>query len=196
MAKKHREDITPALKNIYLTGFMCSGKTAAGKILARRCGLPFRDSDARLKKDTGLSAAGFIRTKGLGAFRIAETEAVKELSSRGGQVVALGGGFYPSGIRAPLLRNTGVTVFINCPWRELEKRLRTARARRPLLDGPWDKAAARAKKLHSARLPFYLRADIVINASGLTPELTAEKIRAVLDKRSPRSPGRARRTLP
>lgn len=184
MAERHRKDTAPALRNVYLTGFMCAGKTLAGLALARALGRRFSDTDLLVKKATGRSAVGYIRTKGLAAFRRAEAAAVKGLTRERGGVAALGGGYYPSGRRAPLLRATGVTVFLYCPWPELERRLRKARASRPLLAGPWAKASARARKLYAARLPYYRRADITVNTSGLTPESAAARIAALLKERA------------
>ncbi|MDA8243463.1 MAG: hypothetical protein M0025_05015 [Elusimicrobia bacterium] len=165
---------------------MCSGKTLAGRALARALGRRFSDSDAAVKLSSGLSAGDFIRKKGLAAFRRAEAAAVGALARAGGGVVALGGGFYPSGRRARLLASTGVTVFLHCPWPELEKRLRAARGPRPLLAGPWEKAAARARKLYSARLPYYRRADITVSAAGLSPAAAAARIKKALKKRDTR----------
>jgi len=170
------------VKNIFLTGFMCAGKTLTGRALARALRLPFRDSDALLGKKAGADAAAIIKTKGLGAFRRLEAELVKNLAARSGQVIALGGGVYPSRRWAGLLKRTGVTVFLYCPWPELEGRLEAARAPRPLLAGPWAKVAPRAKKLYAARLKFYRRADITINTAGLTPAQTAEKTKKALYK--------------
>lgn len=170
------------MKNIYLTGFMCAGKTLSGRALARALRLPFRDSDLLLDKKTGAAPAALIKKKGLGAFRRLEAALVKELAARSGQVIALGGGVYPSRRWASLLKRTGVTVFLYCPWPELEGRLEAARTPRPLLAGPWEKAAPRAKKLYAARLKFYRRADIMVNTAGLTPVQAAAKTKKALYK--------------
>ncbi len=168
------------MKNVYLTGFMCAGKTTTGSALARRLGLPLRDSDALLRKKTGSRLAAIIRSDGLGAFRRLEAALVKELAARGGKVIALGGGVYPSRRWAGLLKKTGVSVFLNCPWPELAKRLKAERSGRPLLDGAWQKALPRAKRLYVKRLGFYRRADITINTGGLTPAQTADRIKKAL----------------
>lgn len=180
MAKKDRKDPAPPVGNVYLAGFMCCGKTLAGRVLARLLGRPFCDSDAAFERAAGAKVAAFVRARGLAAFRRAEAETVKGLAERGGLVAALGGGYYPSGRRAALLKKSGVTVFLHCPWPELEPRLKGARGARPLLAGPWEKTAARAKKLYEARLPYYRRADITVNVSGLTPAQAARKIRKAL----------------
>lgn len=178
MAKKDRENTPPPVSAVFLTGFMCAGKTSAGRLLAGKLGLPFRDSDALVARRAG-GIAALVRKRGLAAFRRLEAAAVKELAAAGG-VIALGGGVYPSRRwRGPLAR-AGVTVFISCPWKELEARLRTYADGRPLLAGPWPAAAQRARKLYARRLPFYRRADLTVNAAGLDPAGTAELIRKKL----------------
>ncbi len=181
MAQKNGKDPRPAL-NIYLTGFMCAGKTLTGRALAAVMGLPFRDSDALLRKKTGAKPAVIIRRDGLAVFRRLEAALLKELAARGGQVIALGGGVYPSRRWAGLLKKTGTTVFLDCPWPKLAKRLLAERSGRPLLDGPWEKALPRAKRLYEARRGFYRRADIKIGMAGLNPRQAAEKIKKALGK--------------
>jgi len=181
MAQKNGKDPGPAL-NIYLTGFMCAGKTLTGRALAAAMGLPFLDSDALLRKKTGTKLAVIIRRDGLGVFRRLEAALVKELAARGGRVIALGGGVYPSRRWQGLLKKTGRTVFLDCPWPELAKRLEAERSGRPLLDGPWEKALPRAKKLYEARRVFYRRADIKIGTAGLNPGQAAEKIKKALSE--------------
>lgn len=181
MAQKNGQAPRPAL-NIYLTGFMCAGKTLTGRALAAAMGLPFRDSDALLRKKTGTKLAVIIRRDGLAVFRRLEAALVKELAARGGQVIALGGGVYPSRRWAGLLKRTGTTVFLDCPWPGLAKRLQAERSGRPLLDGPWEKALPRAKRLYEARLGFYRHADLEICTSGLQPRQAAKKIKRALGK--------------
>jgi len=181
MAQKNGKDPRPAL-NIYLTGFMCAGKTLTGRALAAAMDRPFLDSDALLRKKTGTKLAVLIRRDGLGVFRRLEAALVKELAARGGRVIALGGGVYPSGRWQGLLKRTGTTVFLDCPWPELAKRLAAERSGRPLLDGPWEKALPRAKRLYQARRVFYRRADIKIGTAGLNPGQAAEKIKKALSE--------------
>lgn len=155
---------------------MCSGKTAAGRLLARRLGLRFADSDALVERRAGMTIAALAAKSGMAAFRKLEAACVRELAAGRGRVIALGGGIYPSGRWRGTLAAGGVTVFLHCPWPELESRLRAARGPRPLLKGPWEKAAARAKKLYEKRLPFYRRADMTVRTGGLGPAGTAAAI--------------------
>ena len=176
MAKKDRKNTLPGLGNIYLAGFMCAGKTSTGRALARRLGRPLRDCDALVEKGTGKTVAELVTEKGLAGFRRLEAAQVRALAAGRGQVVALGGGVYPSRRWKGLLNRTGKIVFLYCPWRELAGRLKKAAGPRPLLAGPWERTAVRAEKLYRKRLPFYLRADLTINTAGISPETTAARL--------------------
>ena len=180
MAKKNQKDPAPAVRNIFLTGFMCAGKTSAGKLLARALGRPLADSDALVEKKAGLSISGIVEKRGLAAFRKLEARCVKELAAGRGRVIALGGGVYPLRRWKRALAASGITVFLNCPWAELEKRLKPEAGTRPLLKGDWAAAGPRAKKLYAGRLRYYRRADITINTVGLTPAQTAAKIKKAI----------------
>ena len=180
MARKNRKNDLAPLKNVYLTGFMCAGKTTAGRALARLLRLPFLDSDKLVEKKAGAAIAALVEKKGLARFRALEAAQLRGLAALGGRVIALGGGIYPSRRWKALLNATGTTVFLSCPWPELKKRLEAGRGARPLLAGPRERAAARAKRLYAARLPFYNMAEIKVSTAGLTPEKTAALIKARL----------------
>ncbi len=158
---------------------MCAGKTSAGRLLARRLGRPFADTDGLVRRRAGLTVAELVARRGWAAFRRLEAAELRRLAAGGGRVVALGGGLYPSARWRGLLARTGTTVFLDCPWPQLELRLRKSAAGRPLLAGPWPLAAARAAKLYARRLPFYRRAALRVDASG-KPARVAELIRKEL----------------
>ena len=168
------------MKNIYLVGFMCAGKTLTGRALARLLKRPFCDSDLTLEKKYRATINTLVREKGVAGFRKAEAAAVKKMLARRGLVAALGGGVYPSPGWKPRLNASGTTVYLHCPWPELEIRLKAARATRPLLAGRWTNAARRAGKLYKKRLGFYRRADFEINTSRLSPRAAAGKIKTIL----------------
>jgi shikimate kinase len=180
MAKKNGKGTLEAVGNVYLTGFMCAGKTTAGRALARLLKRPFRDSDLLLERRAGEKAGDLIKRRGLRTFRALEAAQLRELAALGGNIVALGGGIYPSRRWERLLKSTGTVIFLSCPWPELEKRLKAARGPRPLLAGPWKTARRRAKKLYAARLPFYRKAQVAVTTAGHTPERTAALIRKEL----------------
>lgn len=183
MAPGDRKD-APRPKNVYLTGFMCAGKTAVGRALARALGRPFCDSDAMIERAAGSPISALVRKRGWASLRSMEAAQLRRLASSSGQVIALGGGVYPSRRWRRLLEATGVTVFLSCRWRELRKRLLGARGTRPLLAGAPDRALARAKRLYAARRRFYERALIRIDTTQGGPARAAAGIRRALRERS------------
>jgi shikimate kinase len=72
------------------------------------------------------------------------------------------------------LNRTGRTIFLYCPWPELEGRLRLAAKSRPLLAGRWETTRLRAEKLYKKRLPFYRQADLTVSTAGLSPAQAAK----------------------
>lgn len=169
------------MKNIYLLGFMGAGKNSAGRRLAGKTGLAFKDTDAEVKKASDMSAADIISKRGLKAFRRLEDSVLKDVSRADNQVVAMGGGVTLTKKRGFLTR-TGVTVYLACSERELLKRLAEAPGSRPLLGTDPEKRPALISRLLKSRRPYYERAYIQINVSFLTPAQTAAKIEAAVKK--------------
>lgn len=77
---------------IVLVGFMGAGKTTVGRILAAKLGLPFRDTDAMVVAEAGMSVPEIFEAKGEPGFRELEREAVYTALEADDAVVALGGG--------------------------------------------------------------------------------------------------------
>lgn len=170
------------MKNIYLIGFMGSGKTSAGRALAKKLGLRFADTDLLVQKLSGLTAAGFIKKRGLKAWRKAETAVFQTASALDGRVIALGGGIMPTKTLEPLFRRSGITVYLKCCEDGLLKRLTGSLERRPLLgDSPVCLRRTIARLLKQRR-PYYEKADLKINTCGLTPAQTAARIAEALEQ--------------
>ena len=131
--------------NIALIGMPGSGKTTLGRLLARRMGRPFIDTDALVEQRTGgRSCAAFLRQEGEAAFRRLETEAVREAGMRTGAVIATGGGTVTRAENLAPLRQNGCIFERFRPLDQLGVR------ERPLSDTP-EKAAA----LYARRGPLY-----------------------------------------
>jgi len=170
------------MKNVCLIGFMGSGKTSAGRALAKKLGLRFVDTDLLVQKLSGLTTAAFIKKRGLTAWRKAENSAFKAAASAGGKVIALGGGIMPTKDLRPLFRKSGVTVYLECCEGGLFKRLAGSLALRPLLGNSPAKAKLAIARLLKQRRPYYEKADLKINTCGLTPVQTAGKIAKMLEQ--------------
>jgi shikimate kinase len=121
--------------NIYLTGFMGTGKSAVGKELGRRLRRRFADLDAVIVETAGKSVAEIFAERGEKAFRKLERAALVKTAKGKGLVVALGGGALLDERNKELVEKTGILVKLTCSRRELVRRLKPSRSARPILAG-------------------------------------------------------------
>lgn len=159
---------------LILTGFMGSGKSSVGKILAERTGFRFIDLDAEIVAADGRSINDIFASEGEEAFRALESNQLeKVLSSGEGRVVATGGGAVISGRNRALMRKLGVVINLKATLEQVLARLDGC-CDRPLLAG--EDAAQRAKTLMDEREQFYEDADIRIDTGGKSVEDVAAEI--------------------
>ncbi|MGQ9725238.1 MAG: 3-dehydroquinate synthase [Tepidimonas sp.] len=142
----------PGPRSIILTGFMGTGKTAVGRVLAERLGRPFVDMDAVLEQRLGMTIAEVFRTLGEPAFRAAEAELVAELAEQDGLVVATGGGALLPEANRRALATRAVVILLTCAPEELVRRLEGVDGR-PLLAGE-DRGATIARLLAERRAAY------------------------------------------
>ncbi|MDQ6885111.1 MAG: shikimate kinase, partial [Candidatus Dormibacteraeota bacterium] len=142
------------MNNIVLIGFMGSGKSTVGRLLAERLKRPFRDLDDEIATATGQPIAITFEREGEEGFRRRESDCLRAALEADGQVIAVGGG-------APLveenwarLRDGNTVVALTAEPRELAERLRGS-TDRPLLYPDPPTALAR---LLPVRTPRYLEA--------------------------------------
>ncbi len=155
--------IAPDL-NLVLVGFMGAGKSVVGQALARRLGRPFVDADDVVERRAGRPIATIFAAEGEGVFRALERAAIAEVASRGGQVVATGGGAVADPANLAALRATGLVVYLAARPETLAARV--AGSDRPLLAGAAD-PAARVRELLERREAAYRAADAVVETDGL-----------------------------
>ncbi|HEY1205165.1 MAG: shikimate kinase [Bryobacteraceae bacterium] len=142
---------------IYLVGFMGSGKTTVGRILADRLGWDFIDLDREIEAEQKTAIAEIFDQCGESHFRHLETEAIRKRVHRVRAgcptVMALGGGAFLRDENYNLLEDHGVTVWLDCPLDLVRQRVESE-THRPLARDPKTFAA-----LFEARRPGYGRAD-------------------------------------
>ena len=149
---------TPRVRHIYLTGFMGVGKSTVGRALGESLGWAFVDLDSSIESRCQMSIARIFAERGEEWFRQQEHEALAAVSSHSNTVVAVGGGALERPDNRRLMRQKGITVWLDAPFSLILQRLGDAeRARRPMFS---DEAAARA--LLDRRRPHYARADHVV----------------------------------
>ena len=158
---------------ITLTGFMGSGKTTVGKVLADFLGCPFMDLDDLIVKKAGKSIPEIFAQDGEPAFRQLEARLLRQTVEKYTEntvVLALGGGAVTAPVSASLLREKTVCIYLRATLETLLARLEGETAGRPLAD------ASLADRL-AAREPLYEEtAHVVIDTDGLTPEEVADEI--------------------
>lgn len=164
------------MTNVVLTGFMGSGKTSAGKRLARMLNLPFVDVDRLIQERAGCSINEIFARHGEPYFRDLETDVLREVLLQQGRVVATGGGAVISPVNREMMHAHGVVVNLTAPISEIEKRLAFA-TDRPLLHA--DKGA-KIRLLLEEREKFYADADVRIDTTGKNIEDVASEVVAYL----------------
>ena len=161
------------LRRIVLTGFMGSGKTTVGPLVARRLGWTFVDVDDVIEAEAGATIAELFARHGEAAFRERERIAIATLAAGDALVLALGGGAIELPETRGLLLAAPSTLLIHL---EVELATTLARCRgtegiRPLLADQTNLA-----RRYRRRLPLYRTAHVSIPVDALTPEQVADAI--------------------
>ncbi len=126
-----------AAKNIILTGFMGTGKTTVGKLLAQKLHRDFVDTDHLIETRQGITIPEIFAAQGEAAFRQMEADIAKELGKREGLVISTGGRLMldPANVAA-LAANGRIFCLVATPEEILSRLDRDEENRRPLLDVP------------------------------------------------------------
>ena len=123
--------------NIILTGFMATGKTTVGKLLAEQLGYEFVDTDQLIEARSGMTIPEIFRQKGETAFREMEAAIVQELSDKEQVVISTGGRLMLDAANAAALGRRGrVFCLVATPEEILERVSQDTHAKRPLLETP------------------------------------------------------------
>lgn len=155
-------------RNLYLVGLMGAGKTTIGRVLARRVGYAFIDSDREIESRTGVSLPTIFEIEGEEGFRRRESQVIADVSRLTGQIVATGGGAVLRAENRKNLKASGWIIYLDVPLPTLCERTRHDK-NRPLLQvsNPLQKL----RELHVQRDPLYREiADLVISGSRLTAQ--------------------------
>lgn len=157
---------------------MGSGKTAVGKVLARRLALPFVDTDAMVERAAGMAVSRLFRLRGEPVFRRLESRAVSRAARGGARVVATGGGATLDPRSVAAMRRTGVVVWLKVPFAAAFARIERDGARlRPLVLGRTRAERRRnLKALFIARARFYRAAADFAVVADAPPARVAELV--------------------
>jgi shikimate kinase len=160
-------------RRIVLTGFMGSGKSTVGPLLARRLGWAFRDVDEVIESEAGVTIAELFARHGEPAFRDREFTTVVHLASQAALVIALGGGAIERDETRALLLNDPETLLIHL---EVELATTLARCRGTEQSRPVLADQPNLLRRYERRLPLYRSAHVSISVDALTPDEVVEAI--------------------
>lgn len=163
--------------NIYLLGFMTTGKSKVGRILAKQLGWQFIDTDAEIENSAGRSIAEIFANEGEVYFREQEKQAVNLVAKLKNCVVALGGGAIVDEENWKKISQTGLTIRLKASPEVVLARTMD-KNNRPLLSAiDKDKKLERIKAMMDAREPYYARADLhFVSTEKEPPKSVADAI--------------------
>ncbi len=177
--------LVPECRVVCLTGFMGSGKSTVGRMLAAQLAWRFADLDAEIERESGLSISQIFAQKGETVFRDIEHECLARLLGSAAArntrlILALGGGTSAQPRNAALIREFGavrgaagsVVIWLDCATEELLQRCVL------MGDRPLFRDEASFRKLYEERLPYYRQADYRVESGG-EPMRVIEQILAL-----------------
>jgi shikimate kinase len=172
-SKAQSEAQSAAPRRIVLTGFMGSGKTTLGPLLAARLSWSFIDVDDVIEAEAGVTIAELFARHGEAAFRERERATIARLAAGDSLVLALGGGAIEHEATRELLLTSPGTLLVHL---EVElattlKRCQGTEQSRPILADQ-----ANLKSRYQRRLPLYRIAHVSIAVDALTPDEAVDAI--------------------
>jgi shikimate kinase len=149
--------------NLALIGFMGTGKTTVGRLVAESMHFDFLDTDELIQSSTGRSVAEIFSREGEPAFRALERRVVNELITRTRTVISTGGGLPANLDNLAALKTHALVI---CLWASPEKIWERVhlQTHRPLLQDP--DPQTKIRELLAERRPFYGQADVLVNTDN------------------------------
>lgn len=174
---------------IYLTGFMTSGKSTLGQILANVLGWNFYDLDKELEKDEGQKVSEIFETKGEKYFRKIESVKLEQLSKSDNSIIALGGGTLINDDNLKIILQTGKLVYLKVTPEIIYKRIKN-KIDRPLFrdfvlaGNSKEQFIKKIEGMLEERNKYYNKADIFFNVDdspiGITVDRLAKSIKKII----------------
>jgi len=165
--------------NIYLVGFMGTGKSSVGRQLAKQKGWNFVDLDELIELQQQRRIVDIFAKDGEAYFRKIEKKVLKQVATQDKFVVACGGGIVLDPGNIKLMKQTGKVICLGATCDVILKRV-SASKQRPILNVA--KPRERIELLLKMRAPYYMQADKTIDTSGSSIKQVAAKITKMLSK--------------
>ncbi|MFA5369332.1 MAG: shikimate kinase [Candidatus Omnitrophota bacterium] len=167
------------MKNIVLVGFMGTGKTLIGRLLARRLKRRRLSLDEMIEEKSGRTISDIFSRHGEEYFRVLEKDVVKSVAGGEGMIIDAGGGVVIDEDNVRRLKLGGVIICLKARPDVIYERTMSGNSR-PLLNTP--DPVKSIKELLGRRARFYDRADYSIDTSDITPDEVVEKIIDIVKK--------------
>ena len=166
------------MNNIYLIGFMGSGKSAVAAYLMRQYGIPRVEMDREIESEYGMTIPEIFEREGEGAFRQKETLLLQKIAEREEVVVSCGGGVPTRAENVELMRRSGKIILLKADPETILERVKRSE-NRPVLQGR--KTIEGISELMERRRECYENAaDFTVNTDGRTIAEVAEEVRGLL----------------
>jgi shikimate kinase len=159
--------------NIVLTGFMGTGKTFAGKLIARRLNWDHYDTDEMIEKEVGMPISKIFELKGEEHFRKLETNTARLVSVLDKVVISTGGGIVLRKENIDELEKNGAIVCLTAAPEKIYERVKKE-THRPLLKVP--DPVSKINELLEFRKEAYGRCHLIVDTTDLGPEQVVDKI--------------------
>ena len=171
------------MKNVVLIGFMGTGKTSTGRMLAAKLGCAFIDMDQKIEEEAGISIPEMFAQKGEAYFREKERQLVTYLAGRRNAVISTGGGTVKDPENMRQFRKTGVVICLTASVDAVLERT-SHRGSRPVLDqADHGNRRQAVEQLMEERRDLYRQADHTVDTSELSPLQVVEVIQRYLKSR-------------
>ncbi|MDK2791249.1 MAG: shikimate kinase [Deferribacteres bacterium] len=165
------------MKNIYLVGFMGTGKSTVGRALAKRLDRVFKDLDDLIEEKENKKIAEIFEEKGEEYFRKIESEVINEISRKEKFVIATGGGAVVNEENYKRLKESGVLISLVASPEEIYERTKNSK-NRPLLNV--QNPIEEIKRLMFERAYYYIKSDHIIDTTGLSVEDVVDEIMEII----------------
>jgi shikimate kinase len=172
-------------EQIWLTGFMATGKTRTARPLAVALDWTPVDIDDLIEAQAGDKPSAIFARGGEAAFRIIEAEVVERVAGMTNVVVATGGGSVLAEANRAAMRRRGFIVCFDARPETIAARIQDSTAHvseRPLLAG--GSPSARIVELKAERDPIYAQADFILQTDDLTPDQVTHQVLLAFRERS------------
>ncbi|MEZ4666620.1 MAG: shikimate kinase [Anaerolineae bacterium] len=156
-------------RNLVITGFMGTGKSTVGRIVAEKLSRPFIDTDEEIVRRLGMSIPELFQRQGEQGFRHVEKRMCRFLAAQGGYVISTGGGMLVDESNRDVMIASGMVICLTASPEAIISRLSTDTIERPLLKGDW-------RGLLEKRRAAYDAIPIQIDTTEKSPEQVAEEI--------------------